>query len=150
MHTRASPPGLDFFDRSAACARSVRDLMPVAEMKECSCLPALLKSLIKLSTWRTFACVPTLTKDSVIGHFRVPKTLTFKMRPSVQPFSWKWVLFAWEWKIISISKAEHLTSFLYRGPGNSEIKWPIANYKPWITFIKMPTKLPMTLCNIRS
>ena len=30
------------------------------------------------------------------------------MRPSVQPFLWKWVLFAWEWKIISISKAEHL------------------------------------------
>ena len=52
-----------------------------------------------------------------IGHFRVPKTLTFKMRLSAQPFLWKWVLFAWEWKIISISKAEHLTSFLYRGPG---------------------------------
>ena len=45
------------------------------------------------------------------------KTLTFKMRPSAQPFLWKWVLFAWDWKIISISKAEHLTSFLYRGPG---------------------------------
>ena len=39
------------------------------------------------------------------------------MRPSAQPFLWKWVLFAWEWKIISISKAEHLTSFWYRGPG---------------------------------
>ena len=39
------------------------------------------------------------------------------MRPSVQPFLWKWVLFAWEWKIICISKAEHLTSFWYRGPG---------------------------------
>ena len=38
------------------------------------------------------------------------------MRPSAQPFSWKWVLFAWEWKIISTSKAEHLTSFWYRGP----------------------------------
>ena len=24
-----------------------------------------------------------------IGHFRVPKTLTFKMRPSAQPFLWK-------------------------------------------------------------
>ena len=50
----------------AICARSGRDLMPVAEMKECSCLPALLKSLIKLSTWRTFACVPTLAKHTVI------------------------------------------------------------------------------------
>ena len=29
----------------------------------------------------------------------------------------KMVLFAWEWKIISISKAEHLTSFWYKGPG---------------------------------
>ena len=38
------------------------------------------------------------------------------MRPSAQPFLWKWVLFAWEWKIISISKAEHLTSFWNRGP----------------------------------
>ena len=38
------------------------------------------------------------------------------MRPSAQPFLWKWVLFAWEWKIISISKAEHLTSFWNKGP----------------------------------
>ena len=52
-----------------------------------------------------------------IGHFRVPKNLTFKMRPSAQPFLWKRVLFAWEWKIVSTSKAEHLTSFWYRGPG---------------------------------
>ena len=33
---------------------------------------------------------------TVIGHFRVPKTLTFKMRPRAQPFLWKWFLFAWE------------------------------------------------------
>ena len=39
------------------------------------------------------------------------------MGPSAQPFLWKRVLFAWEWKIICISKAEHLTSFWYRGPG---------------------------------
>ena len=50
-----------------------------------------------------------------IGHFRVPKTLTFKRWPSAQPFLWKWVLPAW--KIVSLSKAEHLTSFWYRGPG---------------------------------
>ena len=30
---------------------------------------------------------------------------------------YKWVLFASEWKIISTSKAEHLTSFWCRGPG---------------------------------
>ena len=55
--------------------------------------------------------------SSSTGHFRVPKALTFKMRPGALPFLWKWVLFAWEWKIIFISKAEHLTSFWYRGPG---------------------------------
>ena len=36
---------------------------------------------------------------------------TFKMRPHAQPFLWKWVLFAWEWKIISNWKAKHLTLF---------------------------------------
>ena len=56
-------------------------------------------------------------RDSAIGHLLVPKTLTFKVRLSAQHFSWKWVLFAWERKIISMSKAEHLTSFWYRGPG---------------------------------
>ena len=61
----------------------------------------------------------------IIGHFRVSKTLTFKMRPSALPFWLKWVLFAWEWKIISISKAEHLTSFWNRGPGETR-KWPVA------------------------
>ena len=39
------------------------------------------------------------------------------MRLSAQPLLWKWVLFAWEWKVISISKAEHLPSFWNRGPG---------------------------------
>ena len=33
------------------------------------------------------------------------------------PFLWKWVLFAWEWKIVFMSKAEQLSSFWYRGPG---------------------------------
>ena len=56
-----------------------------------------------------------------VGHFRVPPGLCIKTRLSAQPFLWKWVLFVWEWKIISlacsISKVEHLTSFWYRGPG---------------------------------
>ena len=55
------------------------------------------------------------------GHFRVPKTVTFKMRLGAQPFLWKWVLFAWERKTISISKAEHLPSFWNRGP------WELGN-----------------------
>ena len=39
------------------------------------------------------------------------------MRLGAQPFSCKWVLFAWEWKMVSISKAEHLPSFWKRGSG---------------------------------
>ena len=60
---------------------------------------------------------------------RVPKILTFKMRQSPQLFLWKWVLFAWECKIISISKAAHLTSFWYRGlreHGHSPFTGPLA------------------------
>ena len=44
------------------------------------------------------------------------------MRLGAQPFLWKWVSFAWERKMISTSKAEHLPSFWNRGPrelGNS-------------------------------
>ena len=61
-----------------------------------------------------------------IGHFRVSKPLTFTTGPSAQPFLWKRFLFAWEWKIISISKAEHLASFYCRGPrelGNGLLFW---------------------------
>ena len=53
----------------------------------------------------------------LIGHFRAPKTLTFKMRLRAQPFLWKWVLFSWEWKMIFISKDEYLSSFWNRGSG---------------------------------
>ena len=60
---------------------------------------------------------PRFRSKMVIGDLRVPKTVTFKMRLGAQPFLWKWVLFAWEWKMISISKAEHLRSFCNRGPG---------------------------------
>ena len=41
----------------------------------------------------------------------------FQNEAKCTAFLGKWVLFAWEWRIISISKAEHLTSFWYRGPG---------------------------------
>ena len=43
------------------------------------------------------------------------------MRPRAQPFLWKWVLLAWEWKIISM-KAEHLTSFWYIGLGELSLR----------------------------
>ena len=67
---------------------------------------------------KTFCYAPTnVFYFPIIGHFRVPKTLTFKMRLGAQSFWWKGVLFAWEWKMISQSKAEHLPSFWNRGPG---------------------------------
>ena len=77
----------------AVCARSMRDLMPVAEMKECSCLPSRLKSLIKLSSWRTFAYVPTQSykkrsyrplPSSKNPHFQnEAKCITFLVKMSV-------------------------------------------------------------------
>ena len=45
------------------------------------------------------------------------------MRQGAQPFLQKWVLFAWEWKMISISKAEHLPSFWTEAPRNSEMAY---------------------------
>ena len=70
-----------------------------------------------LTVWGLKKCANAPPQDNtkVIGHFRVPKTLTFKMRLGAQPFLWKRVLFAWEWKMISISKAEHPPSFWDRG-----------------------------------
>ena len=66
---------------------------------------------------RNTKCAVYLTIPWSTGHFRVPKTFTFKMRSSAQLFWWKWVLSASEQKIISISKAEHFTIFWYRSPG---------------------------------
>ena len=34
--------------------------------------------------------------QNAIGHFQVPKTLTFETRQSSKPFLWKWSLFVWE------------------------------------------------------
>ena len=45
---------------------------------------------------RNTKCAVYLTIPWSTGHFRVPKTFTFKMRPSAQLFLWKWVLFASE------------------------------------------------------
>ena len=70
------------------------------------------KVYLRLETSYSPFCLPKSK-----GHFRVPKTLTFKMRLGTQPFLWKRVLFAWEWKMISISKAEHLILFWNRGSG---------------------------------
>ena len=80
--------------------------------------PILATNKIEVSfSKKSFSEITHVRLNGFIGHFRVPKTLSFKTRPSAQPFLWKWVLFAWEWKIISISKTEPLISFWYRGPG---------------------------------
>ena len=84
----------------------------------------------------TYVAQSRLPYWPIIDHFRVPKSLTFKMRPSAQPFLWKWVLFAWEWKIFSISKPEHLTSFWYRGPGELGIGLLVNYYS--LSLIKVP------------
>ena len=52
-----------------------------------------------------------------IGHFRVPKTPHFQNEVKCTTYLRKRVLCAWEWKITSISEAEHLTSCWYRGSG---------------------------------
>ena len=71
----------------------------------------------------------SINNPQTIGHFRVPKSLSFKMRPSAQHFLWTWVLFAREWKIIFIWKVEH------RGTR----KWHIA---PALETEKYPTVYP--------
>ena len=52
-------------------------------------------------------------RSKAIGRFRVPKTLTFKMRLGAQPFSWKRVLFAWD----PYQRLSTFPSFWNRGPG---------------------------------
>ena len=87
----------------------------------CGDLPSYNSSLRSSHIWfsfiHNFIILLSLVYNESIGHFRVPRTFTFKTRPSAQTFLWKWVLFAWEWKIISTSKAELLISFWCRGAG---------------------------------
>ena len=93
------------------------------------------------------------TSQLPIGHFRVPKALTCKLRLSAQPLLRKWVLFAWEWKIISISnkshngisKAEYLTSFWNRGPGELGNGLPS---HPW-HFTGLPPDFLERFCDTR-
>ena len=60
----------------------------------------------------------------LIGHFWVPITLTFKMRLGAQPFFWKWVLFAREWKMIPYQRLSTYPRFETEARGR---KWPILN-----------------------
>ena len=99
----------DFTCKWVPSLRHRRNLTPVSNVCEAEAIP-LFWSPNGLSQLAYRKCILNrpLPKS---------KTLTFKMRLGAQPFLWKWVLFAWEWKMISISKAEHLPSFWNRGPG---------------------------------
>ena len=50
-------------------------------------------------------------KNRSIGHFRVPKNLTFTARLSAKPLIWKWFLIIMQIKIIFTTKVSHLASF---------------------------------------
>ena len=66
-----------------------------------------------------FVFVGSFSNDDGDGNRPLPSSENphFQNEARCTPFLWKWVLFTWEWKIISISKAEHLSSFWSRGPG---------------------------------
>ena len=49
-----------------------------------------------------------------IGHFRVPKHLTFKARLSAKPLIWKWFLIMMQIKLFFTTKVSHLASFWKR------------------------------------
>ena len=61
----------------------------------------------------------------VIGHVRVPKTLTFKMRPSAQPLLWKWVFICMRIEKHFRIKGWALNLVLIQRPGGTR-KWPIS------------------------
>ena len=44
-----------------------------------------------------------------IGHFQVPKNLTFKARLSAKPFIWKWLLIMMQIKLINFSQQRFRT-----------------------------------------
>ena len=69
-------------------------------------VPFTRQKLTCISPWR-------LRADYIdrIGHFRVPKNLTFKARLSAKPLIWKWFLTMMQIKLIFTTKVSHLTSF---------------------------------------
>ena len=56
-------------------------------------------------------CVNSMAKIDKIGHFQVPKNLTFKARLSAKPLIWKWFLIMMQIKLIFTTKISHLDSF---------------------------------------
>ena len=91
-----------------------------------------------------FAIEVALETGSVmrrIGHFRVRKTLTFKMRLGAQPFFWKWVLFEWEWKNHFHMEGWALTLVLKQRPGGTR-KWPMALWNMGLNQERILTQSP--------
>ena len=67
-------------------------------------------SIFPLLTWLPLIIV-NYFYSLEIGHFRVPKNLTFKARLSAKPLIWKWFLIMMQIKLIFTTKVSHLTSF---------------------------------------
>ena len=66
-----------------------------------------------------------------IGHFRVPKPFAFKMRLGAQPLLWKWVLFAWQWKMISMIHIRRLSTYPHfetEARGNSDMAYSLGPF----------------------
>ena len=78
-----------------------------------------------------------------IGHFRVPKNLTFKARLSAKPLIWKWFLIMMQIKLFFTTKVSHLASFWKRDfleLGNGLFPYPLR--KSWDSFIVIYWHLP--------
>ena len=69
--------------------------------------------------------VTVITKDDWVPMQNRPlpssKNPHFQNEGKCTTFLVKMTLFTWEWKIVIILKADHSTSFCYRGPKDSEI-----------------------------
>ena len=93
-----------------------------------------LKNRLEQCHWKRFVWW-LLVNILSVGHFRVPKTLTFKKRPSTQPFLWKRNFFA------RVKNHSYIKG--YRGKGNSkmayechrvrgEAHWTVDERKEWL------------------
>ena len=73
-----------------------------------------------------------------IGHFRVPSGLCIKTRLGAQPLIWQRFFILIQIKLISTRTVQHLTSFWYRGPGNSEMAYLALSKSRALNFLWIP------------
>ena len=83
-------------------------------------------------------------KIALIGYFRVSKILTFEVRPSAQPFLWKWVLFVSRMKNHFHIKGWTLNLVLIQRTEGTR-KWPINScltsiFSLWVNLVSYETK----------